>query len=235
MTEENYAPEGLRRCHAGGCIGQTAAQNCMKEAPDQLSASWRSVLERNCGKHLFEARSVIKGAGCTRGFIVDFSDDLILFHVLGADTFRLNGYTVIRSDNVKDYRSFDRRAFWENRAVCHFKLKPVRPAGILLMSIPALLTSASKRYPLVTIHREKTRPEVCHIGALFSMTEATFTMDDLDCNAKWTGPRRLKFSDVTRIDFGGGYEEALALTAPKRLKRRSLGRSLSGPAAGRGA
>jgi len=37
---------------------------------------------------------------------------------------------------------------------------------------------------------------------------------------KWSGPRRMKFSDVTRIDFGGGYEEVLAVTAPKGARTR---------------
>jgi len=154
------------------------------------------------------------------GFVVGFSDDLILFHVLGTDTFRLNGYTAIRTEDVKDYRDFNKDKFWQNRAARHFKISPVRPVGISLSSVPALLASISKRYPLITIHPERTRPGICYIGPLLSMTEATFTIDNLNCNAEWTGPRRLKFSDVTRVDFGGGYEEALAFTAPKRRKRK---------------
>jgi hypothetical protein len=183
-----------------------------------MSASWSSILKRRHGKHLFEVRSAIKSAGRTMGFIVGFSDDLILFHVLGTDTFRLNGYTAIRTKDVKDYRDFNKDKFWQNRAAR--QILPVRPAGISLTSVPELLASISKRYPLITIHPERTRPGTCYIGPILSMTEATFTIDNLDCNAEWTGPRRLKFSDVTRIDFGGGYEEALALTAPKRRKTK---------------
>jgi len=185
-----------------------------------MSASWRSILKRRCGKHLFEVRSAIKGAGRTMGFIVGFSDDLILFHVLGTDIFRLNGYTAIRTEDVKDYRDFDKGKFWQNRAARHYKLEPVRPVGVLLTSVPELLASISKRYPLITIHPERTGLGVCYIGPLLSMTKATFTIDGLDCNAEWTGPRRFKFTDVTRVDFGGGYEEALAATAPKRPKRK---------------
>ena len=44
--------------------------------------------------------------------------------------------------------------------------------------------------------------------------------DGLDAAAEWSGERRMKFSDITEVDFGGGYEEALALTAPKRPKTR---------------
>jgi hypothetical protein len=52
------------------------------------------------------------------------------------------------------------------------------------------------------------------------MAKAAVTIDDLDCNAEWSGPRQLKFSDITRVDFGGGYEKALAATAPKRPERK---------------
>ena len=154
------------------------------------------------------------------GFVVDFSDNLILFHVVNMDAFQLNGYTVIRIENVKEYRAFDKAEFWQNRAVRRFRLKPVRPVGILLSSFPELLGSISKRYPLITLHPEKTKPSLCYIGPLLSMAKATVTIDDLDCNAEWSGPRHLKFSDITRVDFGGGYEKALAATAPKRPKRK---------------
>jgi hypothetical protein len=185
-----------------------------------MSTSLASILRRHCGRHLFEVRSRIKGAGRTIGFVVDFSPDWILFHVLNTDVFELNGYTAIRSGDVKNYRAFDRGEFWQNRAVGQFKLNPVRPPGISLTSLSDLLESIGRSYPLITIHPEKVKPDVCYIGPLLSIAKATFTIDDLDCNAEWSGPRRLRFSDVTRVDFGGGYEEALAATAPKRPKRK---------------
>lgn len=33
----------------------------------------------------------------------------------------------------------------------------------------------------------------------------------------------MKFEDVTRIDFGGGYENALEVTAPKLSKNKIYG------------
>jgi hypothetical protein len=185
-----------------------------------MRASWASTLKQHCGRHLFEMESRIKRAGWTMGFVVDYSDSLILFHVLERDTFRLNGYRVIRSEDVRNYRVFDKRKHWLNRAVRSFELAPVRPTGISLSSLPQLLLSIAKQNPLITIHPERKKPDVCYIGPLLSITEATFTIDDLDCNAEWSGPRRIKFSDATRIDFGGGCEKALAATAPKPPKRK---------------
>ena len=185
-----------------------------------MTASWPSILKRSCGRHLFELESRIKGAGKTIGFVVDFSNSLILVHVLERDAFQLNGYSVIRNEDVKNYRVFDKHDYWQNRAVRYFKLSPVCPPGISLSSVPELIASIAKRYPLITIHPERKKPDVCYIGPLLSMTDATFTIDDLDSTAGWSGPRRVKFIDATRIDFGGGYEEALAATAPRRMKRK---------------
>lgn len=181
-----------------------------------MNARFKSILTMHQMKHLFEVKRVIKGVGSTIGFVVDFSDSLILFHHLGTDTFHLNGYSVIREQDVSEYRFFAKPKYWQFRAVRHSRLRPIRPAGISVASLPELLTSVAKHYPLITLHPERKKPDVCYIGPLISTTDRTFTIADLDCNAEWTGPRRMRFSDVTRIDFDGGYERALAVTAPKR-------------------
>jgi hypothetical protein len=123
-------------------------------------------------------------------------------------------------EDISQYRFFTKSEYWQFRAVSHFHLKPIRPAGISVSSLPELLKSVAEHYPLITFHPEKKKPDICYIGPLVSMTEHTFTIEDLDSNGEWNGPRRMKFSDVTRIDFGGGYEEALAVTMPKRTTTR---------------
>ena len=65
----------------------------------------------------------------------------------------------------------------------------------------------------MTLHVEKTKPDVCYIGPVVSVTEKMVVIEDLDCNAEWSGLRRMRLADITKIDFGGGYEEALAKTA----------------------
>jgi len=141
------------------------------------------------------------------------------------DTFTLNGYSVLQNKDVRHYRVFNKREFWQNRAVRHFKLTPLRPAGISLASVPLLIGSIGERSPLITIHPERKKPDICYIGLLLSMSPKMFIIDELDQNAEWSGPRRLKFSDVTRVDFGGGYEEALAATALKHPKWKEAGKA----------
>jgi len=183
-----------------------------------MHARFKSILTKHQMKHLFQIKRDLKDVASTMGFVVDFSDSLILFHVLEMDTFRLNGYTVVREQDVREYRFFAKPEYWQFRAVRHFRLQPARPAGISVATLPELLTSVARRYPLMTLHLERKDPDACYIGPLVKMTDRTFTIADLDCNAEWTGPRRMRFSDITRVDFGGGYETTLAVTAPKRRR-----------------
>jgi hypothetical protein len=185
-----------------------------------MSDPLQSTLKRLKMVHLFQVKRRLKNVGSTAGFVVAFSDSLILFHTLDMDTFQLNGYTVLRDEDVSHYRAFTKAEYWHFRAVRRFHLRPMRPPGISVTSLPELLKSVAQHYPLITLHPEKKKPGVCYIGSLVSMTEHTFVIEDLNCNGEWSGPRRMKFGDVTRIDFGGGYEEALAVTAPKRPKIR---------------
>ncbi len=184
----------------------------------KMRGSFHSIFKKAKMSHLIEVKRRFKDVGSTTGFIVDFSEPLVLFHTLDTDAFLLNGYTMIRREDITETRVFSKAEYWQVRAVRHFDLKPMRPAGISVASLPALLKSVANNYPLITLHPEQTKPDICFIGQLVSMTERTFTIEDLDSNGEWRGPRRMKFSDVTRVDFGDGYAGALAATAPKRAK-----------------
>jgi hypothetical protein len=184
------------------------------------SNSLRSVLKRSRTFRLFEIQRGIKNIGSTIGFLVGFSDSLVLFHTLEMDTFRLNGYTAVRTQDISKYRVFDKASYWQFRSVRRLKLRPKRPLRISFNSFSELLKSVARSYSLVTLHLEKKNPDVCYIGALLSRTEDAFTTDDLDSSGEWTGPRRIQLSDLTKVDFGWGYEQALAVGAPKRPTNR---------------
>lgn len=181
-----------------------------------MNIKFQSILRKHKLKHLVEMKRGSSGLSRVTGFVADFSDSLILMHRLDWDTFQLNGYTVIREDEVSQYRFFDKAEHWQFRAVRLNRIVPRHPVNISIASLAELLTSIAQRYPLVTVHPERTKPDVCYIGSVNSVAERTVTIEDLNCNAEWTGPRRLKLADITMIDFGGGYEEALARTAPNR-------------------
>ncbi len=102
-----------------------------------MNASFHSIFKKAKMRHLFEVKRRLKDSDSTTGFIVDFSDSLVLFHKLDTDTFQLNGYTMIRKEDITKYRVFSKAEYWQVRAVRHFQLKPMRPAGIPVASLPA--------------------------------------------------------------------------------------------------
>jgi len=183
--------------------------------------SFKSVLEKHRLRHLAEFKRSIKGAGRDRGFVVDFSDEWVLLHCVDLDTFALNGYTAVRDEDISEYRFFDKADYWQYRAAKKFRLRPVRPTGVSVESLPELLVSASRKFALVAIHPENQKSGVCFIGPVTAVTEKTVTIEDLDCNAEWSGLRRINLGDITRVDFDSGYERALKATAPK--DRKSVG------------
>jgi len=187
-----------------------------------MNPIFRRLLARHQLKHLVEFKRGSKGMCKAAGFVAAFSDRLILLHRLDWDTFRLNGYEVIMADDVSHHRVFDSPKYWQYRAAKLFRHAPKSPKGFLLGSLQDFLKSNLKKNRLVTLHVENTKPDVCYIGPVVSVTEKTVSIEDLNCNAEWSGLRRLRLMDVTKIDFGGGYEEALAKTAPDAAGKYGL-------------
>ena len=180
-----------------------------------MKSSFGTTLRRQRGR-LFEFKLRPAGAGRLAGFVVDSSPELVLVHRVDFDTFSLNGYAAIRSDDIAEFRSFGRREYWQRRAVEHFGLVPVPVPRVSVGSFRELLASAALTDRMVAVYRARIAADVCYIGPVTRVTDQQLTMEDLDSNAKWSGPRRIRLADVTRVDFDDGYLRALEATAPKR-------------------
>jgi hypothetical protein len=155
------------------------------------------------------------------GFVLACSETLTLLHILETSTYTLNGHSVIRNEDVSLYAVYDRPDYYYDSKVLRLKgIKPQPQPEISLESLSGLLTSIDGLFPLFTIHREIMNNDVCFVGRLAGMTPKTFTLYEIDDCAEWIGPRRYRFADITRVDFGGGYEQALALVARPDMKRK---------------
>jgi hypothetical protein len=185
-----------------------------------MSASLSKVLGEHGLTHLAQFKRSSRGMSRVTGFVVACSNELILLHCLDLDLFRLNGYSTIRVKDVSHYRFFDSSDCWQFRAAKLFRLVPKRPRCRKLAGVQEFLGSHIGEERLVTLHTEGLKRDACYIGPVVSVKEKTVTIEDLNCNAEWTGPRRLKLKDITKIEFGGGYEKALAKTAPVRKSPR---------------
>jgi hypothetical protein len=67
---------------------------------------------------------------------------------------------------------------------------------------------------MVSVFDEFDEPDVCWIGAVASLDGSKLRLLEVNTRGGWARkPRSFDPADVTRIDFGGGYEEALGLVA----------------------
>jgi hypothetical protein len=152
------------------------------------------------------------------GFVLDFSDSLILLHLLEWNTFTLNGYIVIREQDINNYRVFGKPTYWQNKAARKNRLKPINPR-ISIDSFEDGISSASKSFPLIAIKKELVAENKRFIGRLAGFTSKTVTIHGLNPSAEWIKKSRFNLAEITRIQFGGGYERALALSA-KPLRKK---------------
>lgn len=154
----------------------------------------------------FERRKI--DAHKLRGFVLVVSDNLTLFSVL-TDNFVIDGFSVIRNVDVTRFAIFDRDTHFVNRALRLKGRKPRAHPRVDINNWNAALVTAQRRFPLLTIHPEARDPDICYIGRIAKLTEKTVTLHEISPVAAWNGQRRHRLGDITRLEFGGGYEDVL--------------------------
>jgi hypothetical protein len=153
-----------------------------------------------------------------RGFLLARSKRLTLIHLLNTDVMELNGYCVVRNKDISRARILKPGAF----VLRALRLKGIAPEpkeGLSIADWPDLLRSATSLFPVITINQEIRDPEVCFIGRVVLMTDHSFSLNEIDPKARWSRSRRYLFSNLTKVDFGGGYEAALVRVAADTAER----------------
>lgn len=147
------------------------------------------------------------------GYIVDLSSDFVIVHVRNNDII-LDGYTIVCIQDITLVEDKPKRGDFYMEALALRGYTPQPPVGICLDNAASILESVNKNYPLVTVHREKIRNDECTIGRIEKMTDKTVILQWLTPGAQWDGySPRYRLTSITKIDFGGLYEDALARVA----------------------
>lgn len=148
------------------------------------------------------------------GAVVAASSKLLALAVL-SDGVRPNGFTVVRRADLTQLFAPDPYAPFLTRALKLRGDKLTRWPKLDLTSWQSLMTGAAKRFPLLTVQLEIAHPDGCFIGRPVAMTPRSTTFLTLGPDARWDREQleKLAWKDVTRVDFGGEYEQALALVA----------------------
>ena len=135
-----------------------------------------------------------------------------LFLVTAVDeAVRFDGFHVVRTRDVRDLDVAPHAEFIE-AALGKRRLSRPAPPRLDLQSFGHMLRQVGRRFPLVTIHRERVDPEVCQIGAVAEVNQDRVILREIDPNGRWHTQRdTYALREITRVDFGGAYEDALHL------------------------
>ena len=150
-------------------------------------------------------------SGWVEGYILDIGPHFFLLALVNGEIC-LNGFLCLRLRDVRNLQVPAKyAAFIEAALKKRGQRKPQKPR-VRVSGLPELLLSANAAFPLVTIHRENADPEVCHIGRVVGLRRGRVALLEIGPDATWDAkPEEYSLNQITRIDFGGGYEEALHL------------------------
>jgi hypothetical protein len=83
---------------------------------------------------------------------------------------------------------------------------------VVLDDLAVLLIDISEEFGLVTLHREEIEPDSCEIGRVVRADAVTYELEEIGSDARWFDDTfEYDLYDITRIEFGGAYEDALLL------------------------
>jgi hypothetical protein len=161
--------------------------------------------------------------GSTNGYVLDIGPRFFLLALIGEEI-RFNGFQCMRLSDIRrlrapnPYADFIVAALRKRGETIHKKPR------VSLNSLQELLKSANRLFPLVTIHQEGVKPGTCEIGRVVEMSKSHVFMLGISPNAIWDDkPTKIPLREITRVDFGGSYEDALHLVGgnPPQSKLKS--------------
>lgn len=145
-------------------------------------------------------RGYVLGVG-PRFFLVALVTDRIWFD--GFECFRIADVRNLKPD---PYKKFAETALRKRGEKIPLKIR------LDLASIGKLLESAGRAFPLVAIHCEQIDPDVCWIGRILHVGSDAVSLLEIGPDAIWDKvPSEHRLKEITRINFGGDYENALYL------------------------
>lgn len=171
-------------------------------------------LERARDKNLLvRVRRWIPYSDRVEGFVVGVGAAWVLLAKLD-DRVRIDGWTLVRLRDTQAV-AFSEPDCFEVRALKARDEWPPPPAvSVDLDDVVAMVESVRLADPLTTVFEEFARADACMIGVVRSVDDESLELLEIDNQGEWKRkPRWLDLDDVTRVEVGGGYEEALRLVA----------------------
>ena len=145
------------------------------------------------------------------GYVLALGETLFLMLTI-SDAMRFAGFSVLRFADVSHVEvPHVHEAFVE--AALRLRGESIEMApDIDLANWGGVVRSMGRVAELVSIHREEVEPDLCSIGHVRTVDDETASLIEIDPDADWyEETTELSLSEITRVDVGGVYEEALLL------------------------
>lgn len=156
-------------------------------------------------------RSFFEG-GWVDGYVAGQGRTFVVLEVVDA-AIRLDGFECFRIADITEVHLPSPTAGFQERALSMRGLeRRARPAWDL-DSASGLLRTASRSFPTVTLHVEERAPEVCFVGRVVGFRGHEVEIHELSIHGQWANRSLFELDAITRLDFGGAYEDALSLVA----------------------
>ncbi len=157
--------------------------------------------------------------GTVNGYVLDIGPQFFLL-ALVSDGIRFNGFQCYRLSDVRKLRVPDKYAPFHEAVLKKRGERIPKKPPVVVSSLAELLLTANHAFPLVTIHREKVDGGACWIGRVVDVAKGRVTLLEIGPRATWRDRlEAYRLSEITRVDFGGDYEDALYLIGASKYER----------------
>jgi hypothetical protein len=156
--------------------------------------------------------------GTVNGYVLDIGPQFFLI-ALVSDGLRPNGYQCYRLADTRKLRVPDKFAQFHEAVLKKRGIRFPKKPRVDVSSIEKLLQTANRAFPLITIHREKVDAGACWIGRVVDLGRGRVTLLEIGPDASWHDElETYRLSEITRVDFGGDYENALQLIGGSKFQ-----------------
>jgi hypothetical protein len=157
--------------------------------------------------------------GTANGYVLDIGPQFFLI-ALVSDGLRLNGFQCYRLSDIRKLQVPDKYARFHEAVLRKRGLRIPKKPPVVVSSLAKLLLTANRAFPLVTVHRERVDRSACWIGRVVGLRKGRVTLLEIGPGAAWDVElETYRLSEITRVDFGGDYEDALHLIGGSQYRR----------------
>jgi hypothetical protein len=179
-------------------------------APISLDEPRATLSAALASRTLMKVRSRYESEGAT-GYVVGLGTRWALLQIVNDDVAE-DGFLATSLEMVAEIEPVDpERSFFP-------RVMAMRPptTDVPLVDLDdtrGLLQSAQRAFPLLTIQTEEQHPGACYIGRVAALDDDSAVLHLVSPAGEWDEEDAYPYDTITRVGFGGRYEEALALAA----------------------